>query len=223
MTRQRPWTTDLYQPHTGHISQSVRPDPVWSSLNQPATLLIWTWIERWDWTILIFWFSLTLTSLIPPFLYQSRIPGFEKWPWKVAKPLHHYSCLSSPQRSFELIFSNWQHGFFFSFFRPAVILQELQCVARWRRWKKYHTEVSSEPLFKKKKRKKDITQIPIRVWPALTHYASWDKKVSFIVCDLRDQDKSKLHAQRNTYKHSENQDESLRLWIVLLLVRATHY
>lgn len=115
MTRQRPWTTDLYQPHTGHMSQSVRPDPVWSSLNQPATLLIWTWIERWDWTILIFWFSLTLTSLIPPFLYQSRIPGFEKWPWKVAKPLHHYSCLSSPQRSFELIFSNWQHGFVLSF------------------------------------------------------------------------------------------------------------
>lgn len=36
------------------MSQSVWSDPVWSSLNQPAMLLIWTRIERWDWTILIF-------------------------------------------------------------------------------------------------------------------------------------------------------------------------
>ncbi len=62
-----------------------------------------------------FWFSifcLNFSPSIPPYLSisVSSFSPFEKWPWKVAGPLHHYSCLSSLQRSFELIFSNWQHG-----------------------------------------------------------------------------------------------------------------
>lgn len=69
------------------------------------------------------------------------------------------------------------------------------------------TEVSPEPLIKKKRHYID----PYQSVTALTLYASWDKKVSFIVCELIDQDKSKLHASRNTSERGVNQDKSLRL------------
>lgn len=103
-----------HRPRPGNMSQSVRPDPVRSSLNQSVTLLIWTRFEHWDWTmILIFAFPFfSISHSLPPRFYLSFSITLllEKWPWKVAGPLHHYSCLSSPQRSFELIFSNWQRG-----------------------------------------------------------------------------------------------------------------
>lgn len=83
------WTTDPYWPHPGNMSQSVRPDPVRSSLHQSVTLLIWTRFERRDWTIRIFAFpffsishSLSPSLLLPlsPFLSisQSLSPSFLK-------------------------------------------------------------------------------------------------------------------------------------------------
>lgn len=49
------------------MSQSVWSDPVWSSLNQPAMLLIWTWIEQWDWMMNDFFYLLFFIFLFLPF------------------------------------------------------------------------------------------------------------------------------------------------------------
>lgn len=171
------------------MSQSVRPDPVWFSLNQPATLLIWTRIERWDWTMLIFLFPLSLTSLHPFLSISVSSPSF----WKMA--LKSSGTITSLQLSIfssEIIWANFLKltAWFCSFFRPAVILQELQHVAQWTCWKKISHWIFIWALNQKKRHYTDPYN---NLWlPRL--YALWDKKVSFIVRDLRDLDKSKLHA-----------------------------
>ncbi len=131
---------------------------------------------------------------LPPFLYQSHLSlsPYEKRPWKVAGPLHHYSCLSSLQRSFELIFSNWQHGVKQVLFFLSTSSYPSRVTTRWLVDRLEKISHWSFIWALNQKKKGHCTDLYQSLWPASNLYASQDKKVSFIVRWLERSGQSKV-------------------------------